>query len=273
MLEAGVLIVGIGYLVTTLVADILYSLLNPRIRYGARRVTMIDDAAGSSRAGSAEPRHDRAPGDAARSCCARRRSSSGTSIVGFWVVLRALRAPGSRPTIRSSRSADILAEPERELLVRHRQARPRRLLARARGRARHPHGRAARDVARDRRRHDHRTRHGVLPRPRRRRRSAASSTPCSRFRSSIIAVTALVALGGSTRRSSSSSASSSPRSSRARCARPCSSERELDYVQAAQLRGERARTSCSSRSCRTSRARSSSRRPCGSATRSSPSPA
>ena len=35
MLESGVLIVGIVYLVATLVADILYSLLNPRIRYGA----------------------------------------------------------------------------------------------------------------------------------------------------------------------------------------------------------------------------------------------
>jgi peptide/nickel transport system permease protein len=35
MLQSGVLLVGIGYLVTTLVADILYSLLNPRIRYGA----------------------------------------------------------------------------------------------------------------------------------------------------------------------------------------------------------------------------------------------
>ena len=35
MLQSGVLIVGIGYLVATLLADILYSLLNPRIRYGA----------------------------------------------------------------------------------------------------------------------------------------------------------------------------------------------------------------------------------------------
>jgi peptide/nickel transport system permease protein len=35
MLEAGVLIVGIGYLVTTLIADICYALLNPRIRYRA----------------------------------------------------------------------------------------------------------------------------------------------------------------------------------------------------------------------------------------------
>jgi peptide/nickel transport system permease protein len=35
MLETGVLIVGVVYLVATLVADLLYSVLNPRIRYGA----------------------------------------------------------------------------------------------------------------------------------------------------------------------------------------------------------------------------------------------
>jgi peptide/nickel transport system permease protein len=35
MLQSGVLIVGIVYLVATFVADILYSLFNPRIRYGA----------------------------------------------------------------------------------------------------------------------------------------------------------------------------------------------------------------------------------------------
>jgi peptide/nickel transport system permease protein len=34
MLEAGVLVIGIAYMVATLVADILYSLLNPRIRVG-----------------------------------------------------------------------------------------------------------------------------------------------------------------------------------------------------------------------------------------------
>jgi peptide/nickel transport system permease protein len=33
MLEAGVLVIGIVYMVATLVADIIYSLLNPRIRY------------------------------------------------------------------------------------------------------------------------------------------------------------------------------------------------------------------------------------------------
>ena len=34
MLQSAVLVVGIVYLVATLLADIAYSLLNPRIRYG-----------------------------------------------------------------------------------------------------------------------------------------------------------------------------------------------------------------------------------------------
>ena len=34
MLEAGVLVIGVAYMVATLVADILYSLLNPRVRVG-----------------------------------------------------------------------------------------------------------------------------------------------------------------------------------------------------------------------------------------------
>ena len=34
LLESGVLVIGIVYLVATLVADTLYSLLNPRIRFG-----------------------------------------------------------------------------------------------------------------------------------------------------------------------------------------------------------------------------------------------
>jgi peptide/nickel transport system permease protein len=35
MLQSGVLVVGLVYLIATLIADILYSLLNPRIRYAA----------------------------------------------------------------------------------------------------------------------------------------------------------------------------------------------------------------------------------------------
>jgi ABC-type dipeptide/oligopeptide/nickel transport system permease component len=33
MLEAGLLVVGVVYLVATLTADILYAVLNPRIRH------------------------------------------------------------------------------------------------------------------------------------------------------------------------------------------------------------------------------------------------
>jgi peptide/nickel transport system permease protein len=33
MLQSGVLVIGLVYLIATLIADILYSLLNPRIRY------------------------------------------------------------------------------------------------------------------------------------------------------------------------------------------------------------------------------------------------
>jgi peptide/nickel transport system permease protein len=33
MLEAGILVIGVVYMVATLVADILFTLLNPRIRY------------------------------------------------------------------------------------------------------------------------------------------------------------------------------------------------------------------------------------------------
>jgi peptide/nickel transport system permease protein len=35
MLQSGVMLVGVVYLVATLIADILYSLLNPRVRFGA----------------------------------------------------------------------------------------------------------------------------------------------------------------------------------------------------------------------------------------------
>jgi peptide/nickel transport system permease protein len=34
LLQAGVLIIGVVYLTATLLADVAYSLLNPRIRYG-----------------------------------------------------------------------------------------------------------------------------------------------------------------------------------------------------------------------------------------------
>ena len=35
MLQSGVMIVGVVFLVATLIADILYSVFNPRVRFGA----------------------------------------------------------------------------------------------------------------------------------------------------------------------------------------------------------------------------------------------
>jgi peptide/nickel transport system permease protein len=37
MLEAGVLTIGIVYMIATLIADILYTLLNPRLRLGSNQ--------------------------------------------------------------------------------------------------------------------------------------------------------------------------------------------------------------------------------------------
>jgi peptide/nickel transport system permease protein len=35
MLEAGILVIGVVYLVATIIADVIYTLLNPRVRLGA----------------------------------------------------------------------------------------------------------------------------------------------------------------------------------------------------------------------------------------------
>ena len=72
--RACVLVIGVVYLVATLVADILYSLLNPRIRRGGRMSTSHPgrgaDALAAGRARDARR---------CESCCARRRSSSARS--------------------------------------------------------------------------------------------------------------------------------------------------------------------------------------------------
>ena len=41
MLEAGVLTIGVVYMVATLIADVLYTVLNPRLRLGASRMTDV----------------------------------------------------------------------------------------------------------------------------------------------------------------------------------------------------------------------------------------
>ena len=92
LLAGGVLVVGVVYLVATLIADLAYSLLNPRIRLGAQPVSA--DAAPSS---ALEPARDLAnpaarpgttPHGAPRALRLLLRSKTflvGAIIVRFWV--------------------------------------------------------------------------------------------------------------------------------------------------------------------------------------------
>ena len=68
MLEACVLTIGVVYMVVTLVADISFSLLNPRIRLRAARMSIVDipvEDAGALAAGRREIRRERLPRAAA----------------------------------------------------------------------------------------------------------------------------------------------------------------------------------------------------------------
>ena len=98
------------------------------------------------------------------------RSSPGAIIVGFWVlcaIFGELLVP--QDPLASDPINDLLA-PVGGPLVRHGQARPRRLLARHRRRARHPDRRAARPrILGHGPGHRARARDGLLPRARRRR--------------------------------------------------------------------------------------------------------
>ena len=55
MLEAGVLTIGIIYTIATLSADTLYSLLNPRIRFGVSRMSATMSARSRRRAQRRQP--------------------------------------------------------------------------------------------------------------------------------------------------------------------------------------------------------------------------
>ncbi len=137
MLEAGVLVIGIVYLAATLIADILYTVLNPRIRLRAGRV-MSDEqpvAHGSATAGATCAARRSPPGPGSRGLlqltggarCRRQlgradppgapapagalagRSCVGAAILLWWIVCaifgQAVRAlqPGHRePDLRST---------------------------------------------------------------------------------------------------------------------------------------------------------------------------
>ena len=173
------------------IADILYSVLNPRVRLGSaaneRRRHRARDRARRRRSPStsarrATTRSSRA-GSACRCSCARSRSSPARSSSASGCSARS-SASCSCPRIRSPRDPlNELQAPSARPLVRHRPARPRRVLARHRRRARHHDRRAARDAPRHRPRHRARPRDRLLPRRGRRRRSAALIERSSRCRS------------------------------------------------------------------------------------------
>ena len=99
MLEAGVLAIGVVYLVATLIADVLYALLNPRIRHaGSDRVSPEPGAADADDArGAAERPLGRAAGDRCARCSGRRRFLVGVDhrrLLGGLRDLRARLAPG-----------------------------------------------------------------------------------------------------------------------------------------------------------------------------------
>ena len=86
MLEAGVLVVGVVYLLATLIADVLYALLNPRIRHAgatsdpAPGAADADDARGAADARSAARR------ETLRALLRSKSFIIGVIIVGFWVL-------------------------------------------------------------------------------------------------------------------------------------------------------------------------------------------
>ena len=197
----------------------------------------------------------------------------GLAIVLFWVVCALFGSPfrALRPLRR--RPPELAGAAIGRALVRHRPARPRRVLARHRRRARHPDRRAAGHAARHRRRHARSAcvmgyfggcgRRGGQPAHRRLPRAPAGHRGAAGpgRRSAPPTSTVIVVIG----------LSFTPIVARTVRAAVLA-ERELDYVAAAELRAREHRsTSCSSRSCPTCCRRSWSRRRCGSATPSSPS--
>ena len=239
LLEASVLIVGIVFLIAMLVADLLYSLLNPRIRYARRRMTIIDDPGAPIAIPDPRRGEDRAR-ERLRLLLRSPTFVVGVVIVGVWVLCAALRdahrsarPPGGR---HPQQAPAAVGRPP----LRHRPPRPRRALPRDRRRADDPHHGPARNVAR------HRARHGASA-------SSPATTAGSWTRLTmrvvdamlavpviILALLAIVSLGPSrvTLILVIGIVFSMIIAKTVRAA--VLSERELDYVQAARLRNERA---------------------------------
>ena len=267
-------------LVATLIADILYSRPQPAHPAGDRANERRRHASAGDRRRRPDGRRAAAGDDARMARRERLRAARALEdvhrrrvIVGFWVlcaIFGELLVPqdplADRPAQRRC------APPSARPLVRHRPARPRRVLARHRRRARHPDRRARwprcsarslgtalglrdRLLPRRRRRRAEPHHRAFLAHPGRHRRAAGArrARPVEahgdhRHRPRLRADHR--AHGARRRARASASSSTSPR-------RGCATRAR--------------RTSCSRRSCRTSWGRSWSSSPCASATRSSPS--
>ena len=146
LLQGVVLVAAAGYVLVNLTVDVLYSVLNPRIRVvRSPHVSYVEpsrrDRADGARAPAAPaPQALPAPAVRGRSGSS---SRSGSSLVAIFAPCdRAVRPPATDFNA-------ILAASLERAPARHRRARPRRLLAPRLGIARIDRGRRARDAARD----------------------------------------------------------------------------------------------------------------------------
>ena len=166
LLTAGVLVIGIVYLVVTLIADLLYAALNPRIRLGGdvgmtRRRTTAD----CPRPLRGAHRPDRAHAAAAPLAERAHRDPRAR-------VLDLLRSlPRPRHAVRPDLRQPVPDEPASRvgLPVRNRYERQGHPLAGARRVPQHPRDRTRGNAHRHGARHGPRSGHGLLPRHRGRR--------------------------------------------------------------------------------------------------------
>ena len=122
MLEAGVLTIGVVYMVATLIADVLSTVLNPRLRLGGSRMTEIVAAP----AAAVTVAHAERPANCRRGgcCCAGPTFMAGAAILLFWVVCAVF---GDTIAPQDPLAQQLLATnqaPSGGALVRHRPARP-----------------------------------------------------------------------------------------------------------------------------------------------------
>ena len=162
------LTIGVVYMVVTLVADIVFSLLNPRIRLTGGRMSIVDIPVED--AGALEAGRQRGPRrSCCASCCARRRSWSARSSSLIWIIC-AIFGSAIAPHSPYAQNLEGINQAPSSAHWFGTDQLGRDMFSRVIvGVARHPDHRAAGDAARDGARHGARPVDGLLPRHRRRR--------------------------------------------------------------------------------------------------------